>query len=296
MTMPCERVTALMAVHNGLSYVNQAVQSVLNQRMTDFRFFIVDDGSVDGTAEYLDALTDPRVKVWHRSNHGLADSLNFALAYVNSPYVMRVDADDVCSPDKMEVQLEFLEKNPDVVACSCDIEFTLDGNSSGIYSHLPHRYGEICRALRRGGHALCHPALMMRSHVLKALGGYKVLNAGEDWALFVGLVNAGRVENVPAVLYRYRLHENSLSVRRALQIQKEKKKALHELSESLFACAPVISSAADLLYRRSIILMIKRKVWRGVMLLALVGILAPVRAGQKVCREFIGMFRRSRDF
>jgi len=283
--MPCKKVTVLMAVYNGLPYLEEAVESVLRQSCADFWFYIVDDGSSNGTAEYLATLDDPRVKVWHRRNQGLASSLNFALEHVDTPYVMRADADDICLPERMETQLDFLEKQLDLVACSCDIEFTLDGGPTGLYSHLPRRDSEIRRTLMSGGHALCHPGLMIRSCVFKELGGYVVSGVGEDWALFVGLVSAGNVENIPAVLYRYRLRGGSLSVRYAVEIQKEKKKALAPWVGRRPFHFVFPTALADLLYRQSLVLKIKKRGCAAALFVLVAGSLSPVRAVKKVCRE-----------
>jgi GT2 family glycosyltransferase len=109
-----------MAVFNGEDYVRQAAASVLSQDDTEFEFLIVDDGSTDGTAAILDELkTDKRVRVLKNpANIGLANSLNRALSEIETPYVLRMDADDISLPGHIRIQLEEIVRN-DADLCFC---------------------------------------------------------------------------------------------------------------------------------------------------------------------------------
>jgi len=87
-------VTVLMTVFNGMPYLAEAVNSILRQTLSDFEFVIVDDGSTDGTADFLKSLEDPRISIIHQENRGTAAAANHGLENINTRFVARMDADD----------------------------------------------------------------------------------------------------------------------------------------------------------------------------------------------------------
>jgi glycosyltransferase involved in cell wall biosynthesis len=95
-------VTILMAVYNGMPYLTEAIDSVLNQTLKDWELLIIDDGSKDDSAAYLDSLTDPRIRVVHQANRGLAGALNRGLELCETEFLGRLDADDVALPTRFE--------------------------------------------------------------------------------------------------------------------------------------------------------------------------------------------------
>ncbi len=108
-------ISVVMAVFNHERFVVQAVESVLNQSITDFEFIIVDDGSSDGTSTILDTCHDPRiVRLRNESNIGLTRSLNRGLQAVRGSFIARQDADDISLPDRLERQVAFMHEHPDV--------------------------------------------------------------------------------------------------------------------------------------------------------------------------------------
>ena len=95
-------VTVLLAVYNDERFLPLAVQSVLSQSFADFEFVIVNDGSTDGCGQYLEQLRDLRLRIFHNDrNLGLAASLNRGLNVVRGRYIARMDADDICEPDRL---------------------------------------------------------------------------------------------------------------------------------------------------------------------------------------------------
>src|SRR5262245_17189068 len=107
-------VTVLMTVYNGMPYLPLAVDSIFNQKLRDFRFVIVDDGSTDDTGDYLRGLTDPRVVTLWQSNQGTAAAANFGLKHCETEFVARMDADDIALPTRLDKQRDFLLAHPEV--------------------------------------------------------------------------------------------------------------------------------------------------------------------------------------
>src|SRR5262245_60671731 len=106
-----------MAVHNGEKYLRQAINSMLGQTFTDFEFIIVNDCSTDNTAQVINSYHDPRIRIiTNEQNLGLTRSLNLALDAASGEYIARLDCDDVSLPERLERQVAYMDKHPEIAA------------------------------------------------------------------------------------------------------------------------------------------------------------------------------------
>lgn len=108
-------------VYNGERYIRESIQSVLDQTYTDFELIVTDDGSNDGTMEIVHSFADPRLRIVSDGSHkGLAIRLNEQITMARGEYFVRMDADDVMLPNRLQRQVEFFKKHPnaDVVGSS----------------------------------------------------------------------------------------------------------------------------------------------------------------------------------
>ena len=105
--MDSPALSVAMSVYNGEAFLNEAIQSILDQSFGNFEFLIVDDGSTDRTPSIIEAHAqrDSRIRPIIRENRGLVASLNQLLAEARTPIVARMDADDICLPDRFERQM-----------------------------------------------------------------------------------------------------------------------------------------------------------------------------------------------
>ncbi|MBI5641485.1 MAG: glycosyltransferase [Nitrospirae bacterium] len=202
------KLTVLLPVYNGLLYLPQAVNSILNQTMPDFKFLIIDDGSTDGTAEYLDRLQDPRLLIVHQANIGLGATLNRGLDMCNTEFIARMDADDISFPNRFQQQLSYMVDHPNVVMVGTQVDFIVN---TKIFPgpRTPVKHSEIQRLLNRGKAAICHPSIMVRTTAIKEIGGYRIRGAGEETDLFLRMCEVGEVVNLNEVLHLMRLHRLS---------------------------------------------------------------------------------------
>src|SRR4051812_12237605 len=115
------QVSILMPVYNARPYIAAAVESILSQTFTDWECIIIDDGSTDGSLEILQSFAqrDKRIVLISRPNRGLVATLNEGLEHVHGEYVMRMDADDLSRPERMEQQVAYLRAHPEIVAVGC---------------------------------------------------------------------------------------------------------------------------------------------------------------------------------
>src|SRR5688572_7285935 len=111
-------ISVVMPVYNALPFLDDSINSILTQTLTDFEFVIFDDASTDGSVERLRqcANRDPRIRL-HESKQqlGLSGSSNAVVALARSSIVARMDADDVAHPDRLKRQWEIIKDRPDVV-------------------------------------------------------------------------------------------------------------------------------------------------------------------------------------
>src|SRR4051812_39806694 len=112
-----ELVSVVMPVHNALPHLDAAVRSILDQGHRDFEFVIYDDASTDGSTECLRewAAKDRRIRLFEgQHNLGPVGSSSFVVEHSTAPLIARMDADDLCSPDRLERQIELLRDHPEV--------------------------------------------------------------------------------------------------------------------------------------------------------------------------------------
>jgi glycosyltransferase involved in cell wall biosynthesis len=203
-------LTVTLPVYNAMPYLPAAVQSVLNQSYGDFEFLIIDDGSTDGSADYIRSLRDPRIKLVVRDNRGLGATLNELFDGSRGKYIARMDADDICEPLRLERQLAYLRDNDDVVMVGTGIAFIVGNRVVPGFRPLGDHLG-IRRRLLQKRPGVNHPTIVVKRDAWTAVGGYRLARAGEDLDFCLRLCDIGRVSNICEPLYRYRLRRESLT-------------------------------------------------------------------------------------
>ncbi|QDV36641.1 glycosyltransferase family 2 protein [Tautonia plasticadhaerens] len=209
-------VSVLLPVHNAMPYLPEAVGSILGQDMADLELIALDDASTDGGRAYLDALGDPRVRVFHLPKRGLTRNLNVGLREARGVYVARMDADDVSMPSRLGAQRRHLDENPGVVAVGCQaLEIDGEGRPTGPW-HFPTGDLEIKLDLFRDVTPMVHPGVMFRSQTVLDLGGYdESFATAQDRDLWWRLADRGRFANLADELLLYRRHTGSVTGRKA---------------------------------------------------------------------------------
>jgi glycosyltransferase involved in cell wall biosynthesis len=245
-----------MTVYNGLPYLPLAVESIRRQTLRDFRFVIVNDGSTDGSADYLNALRDGRITVVHQENQGTGRAANRGLQLCNTDFIARIDADDIAFPTRLERQRRFLIDRPCVGLAGTQVA-PLGEAGPGRSLALPTGHDAIYRALRKGHHALSHSAVMIRASVLRRVGGYWTKPLYDDWDMMIRVGEVSRLANLREVLHYYRVHRGSLngssmarvrlSIDYACELARRREQQLPEISpedfESQRRMRPVLARA-----------------------------------------------------
>ncbi|HVS70076.1 MAG TPA: glycosyltransferase family 2 protein [Phycisphaerae bacterium] len=222
-------VSVLMPVFNAgaaAGFLGDAIASVLAQEGVQWELLACDDGSTDGSGEWLEALArkDRRLRVVRQPNAGVVPALNRLLASARGRYLARMDADDVMMPQRLARQVAFLEEHPAIGVLGGWLEqIDAAGQRRGLL-----RYATDPGAVESGlvfRNTLGHPAVMMRREIFglpHSPTGLRYQTRArhvEDYALWIEASARWGLANMPEVLLRYRIHENSVGARHAAQQQ-----------------------------------------------------------------------------
>ena len=199
------RISVIIPVYNGAKTIKKTIQSVLNQTFQDLELIVINDGSTDHTLSVIEEISDPKIKVYSYPNAGVSHARNQGISHAQGEYISFIDADDLWTPDKLELQYQALVNNPSAqIAYSWmdwideDDRFlrpaarmSLEGN---IYANLL-----VIDFIGCGS----NPLILQQS--LLEVGGFDPhLRGGEDWDLWIRL--AARYGFVcvrsPQILYR----------------------------------------------------------------------------------------------
>lgn len=212
-------ISVIMAVFNEEErWLKKSIESVLSQTFTNFEFIIILDNPENLELYNIInkyAKDDKRVKFHvNDKNIGLIKTLNKGLGLANGKYVARMDADDICLKNRLELQYEYMEKNQYVDLIGTKVEYINENDEKIICENiLPYRYEEIKQCLKYGN-CTNHPTWMVKLDVIMAnnIKGYSDMKYVEDYDLITRLIiNGYKVENLEDITLKYRVRNNSIS-------------------------------------------------------------------------------------
>jgi glycosyltransferase involved in cell wall biosynthesis len=207
-------VTVLLAVKNGEPYLRSAIESVLCQSLHDFELVFIDDASIDNSQAIIESLPDRRIKfLKNKDNLGLTKSLNLGLQRAQGKYVARLDADDIMLPQRLQLQVEYLDKHP-VIALVGGWAEVIDEHGKVIgHKQTPTEPLLIKYEALTYGNPLTHSSIMFRRDAVAQLKGYdESFKYAQDYDLYSRLLRAGyRLANLDRILVKFRKHDGMLS-------------------------------------------------------------------------------------
>jgi glycosyltransferase involved in cell wall biosynthesis len=221
-------VSVLLAVHNDDRFISAAIESVLQQTISDLELIVVDDASTDATAARLAAADDLRLTVLRNDEQlGLAASLNRGLESAQGRYVARLDADDIAFPHRLERQLEHVDGV--AILGTAVVDLDADGRRGATHRNPLGR-----RAVR--WHSLFsspffHPTVLVDRAALGELRYDTAFAESEDYDLWTRLLANTEGANLAEPLVGKRTHARQASQRRAaLQESFQRQVALREIA------------------------------------------------------------------
>ncbi|MFH1281198.1 MAG: glycosyltransferase [Candidatus Omnitrophota bacterium] len=208
-------VSVVMTVYNYQDYVGESIQSILSQSFADFEFIIIDDASIDKTSQAVNSFQDKRIRyIRNERNIGQTKSLNKGIGVARGKYIARIDADDIAFPKRLELQVEFLERNPSVGVVGTWLQ-SVDQNKKLIRKSRYPLMPSLPRLLLLNlfnWPCLTHPTVMIRKDVFAKTGLYnESYFISQDYDLWLRISRHYPVRNIPHIMLNYREHSNSLS-------------------------------------------------------------------------------------
>ena len=207
-------ISVIMSVYNGEEYLIEAIESVRNQTFKNWELIVINDCSTDSTAKILAdfSLKDERVKVHtNEVNLRLPSSLNKAISLCTGKYIARMDADDICLPERLEKQYKFMEENSDVALSSCRFLTVKNGvyASGGAGGRCDFK---ALRAMLLVSNPILHPGVIARAEIMKKFNYDTTLTCTEDLELWTRMArNNQKLQILPECLLIYRLHDKQIT-------------------------------------------------------------------------------------
>ncbi len=208
-------VSVILPAYNCSAYLAEAVQSVLRQTFSNFELLLINDGSTDNTAFVIKSFSDERiVALDNNGNKGLIYTLNRGIREARGKYIARMDADDICLPQRLELQYNHLERHPGIaVVGSFYSVIDEDGKECGFYA--PDREANTPANIRKmmpRENCIAHPSVMMRKEVAAAFMYAPYQKNIEDYDLWLRMLSRGKqLDKINEVLLRYRVHGASVT-------------------------------------------------------------------------------------
>jgi len=206
-----------MPAYNSERYISTSVKSILDQSYANFEFIIVDDASTDKTSKLLSQSKTRNKKiilVKNKKNEGVTKSLNRALKKARGKYIIRMDADDWSYPDRLQLQVELMEKNPEVVVSGSYIEIC----DSKLKTKNLRKYHLDDATIRKHifrYSPFAHPATIWNARVLKNALYNEVITVSQDYELYFRIGKMGKFMNLDKPLLKLRVHDNSVSMEKS---------------------------------------------------------------------------------
>ena len=191
------------------------MQSVLEQTFSGFELIIINDGSTDNTESIINSLPDPRIIYFKNPlNKGLIYTLNKAIDLAQGEYIARMDADDICLPERFALQKTFLDQHEEIAAVASTVDFINDKEEKTGSWELDRQTitpEQIKKAMLKQN-CIAHPTVMIRAELIKQLKYKEYQKNIEDYDLWLRLLNRGyRIAKLDEPLLLYRIHDASIT-------------------------------------------------------------------------------------
>lgn len=205
-------ISVILPVYNAEAYLRQAIDSVLAQTFTDFELLIVDDGSTDRSAEIIRSYDDPRIRcLSNEGNKGLIYSLNRAIDEAKGRYLARMDADDICLPQRLEKQVRYLQKNNIAILATRANLINAAGNPLPAWSadEANVTFKNI-RKFLLNNNCIPHPTVMGKTELFKHYKYHYNQKYSEDYDLWLRILADGlTIEKLDEPLLLHRILPSS---------------------------------------------------------------------------------------
>ncbi|NOT49906.1 MAG: glycosyltransferase [Chitinophagaceae bacterium] len=207
------KLTVLIPAYNVEAYIAEAIRSVLAQTFTDYELLIIDDGSTDNTVAEIRKFNDHRIRLIEAPHEGFAATLNRGIREAKGYYIARFDADDICCPDRLKVQYDFMISHPEYILTGTDADY-VDMKGEHIFTYTYKGYSD--EEIRQLSPVVCpfsHTTIMYKKEEVIKAGGYNMHSPTfEDHLLWLNMIPMGKVCNIRQSLVKVRFNPESFTI------------------------------------------------------------------------------------
>ena len=219
------KISVITTVYNCEKFIEESINSILNQTYEDFEFIIINDGSTDRTAEIIRSFKDERIEFWgYEENMGVPFRSNFSIDIAEGEYIAIHDADDISLPSRLEQEVKMLKSDKSLFCVGgYAIIINEKGDEIGKWSHPPNSNSGMINAIASGKNPIINPSAMFKRDDFIKIGKYtkdkdfQLVHDLEFWGrcLFSGF-NFCTLETP---LIKYRLNRNGLTYGRSSEMK-----------------------------------------------------------------------------
>lgn len=284
--MKLNPVSILLPVRNGLKFLDKAKES-LNQNCSNTdEILIINDGSDDGSENYLKKWKseDKRVSVIQGGGNGLVNALNLGLKAANNNWIARVDVDDTYSPERLRIQKQLI--TDDVVAIFSDYKFVgIQGANLGV---IPSAiFAPAVSISLISSQRTPHPSVMFNRNAVLSVGGYRINDfPAEDLSLWLRLSRVGELTSAPSILLNYSLSPGSISLTNRESMHKKKKQLITEIGVNESDVSKLLNNWEDYFYKYE---SFEYATQRKILLTKEINLIYKSRSGDK--RELVKLYK-----
>jgi glycosyltransferase involved in cell wall biosynthesis len=204
-------VTVLMTTLNSARFVEEAINSILAQTYQDWELIIVDGGSSDDTVKILRNFTDSRIHIYECAGLRRSAQLNYALGKANGEYLAIMDSDDVALPERLKLQIQYLQTNASISLVGSWAEYIDENGNVLEINKRPLTHSKIIKNLFSFGHPSLSSIMMKRSIFSTCEYFNESLQGLEDVEWYLRISTVATFGSIPVVLMKFRQTRNSLS-------------------------------------------------------------------------------------
>lgn len=250
------KVSVYIPAYNAIDFIEEAIESVLNQTYTDLEIVVVNDGSTDETGEFLDKLygVNPRITIIHQDNGGISSASNNAINHCRGEYILQLDSDDALLSETVEMLVNVLDKN--------DIGFVygdsyLTDQTGKVYGKA-YSWSMYDRYRLLQGMMVHHPRMFRKRDYNRISGFDESLSNAVDYDLFLKLSEVTDGYHLQTPLYLYRQHNSNTSKVNSMQQDKNNFKCI-QLAIRRLGLADLIELKPDTSHSRRVIKTLKKQ-------------------------------------
>ena len=197
-------ISVIIPVRNAENTVKFSIESVLNQGVEDIEILTIINGCSDSSEERIKSINDRRIKILH-SEPGIVPALNEGIRRANGSLIARQDADDIWHQNKLNSQIQFLNKNKEIDILGTQLRVVDSANNHIRDTLYPLKHHDICKDLFGGINPIGHPSVIFKRKILDKCAGYfDLFPLAEDLDLWTRSVPWYRFANLPEVYVTYK--------------------------------------------------------------------------------------------